>query len=107
RNPLAVVRSAAQGLTETLPAGDADGRQAAAFIIAEIDRLSNVVSSLLAFARPLRVEARAVSLESVLDRALALAGETLAQKHVRLVNQADTGLPQVHADADLVCQALL
>jgi signal transduction histidine kinase len=107
RNPLAVVRSAAQGLTETLPAGDAEARRSATFIIAEIDRLSNVVSSLLAFARPLRVEARPVPIDGVLERALALAGETLAQKRVRLVNRADTKLPEVHADGDLVCQALL
>jgi two-component system sensor histidine kinase HydH len=107
RNPLAVVRSSAQGLTETLPADDVEGRRAATFIITEIDRLSNVVSTLLAFARPLRVEARAVSIEGVIDRALALAAETLAQKHVRLVNRADRALPSVRADADLVCQALL
>jgi len=107
RNPLAVVRSSAQGLTETLPADDAEGRRAATFIITEIDRLSNVVSTLLAFARPLRVEARAVSIEGVVDRALALAAETLAEKHVRLVNRADRALPSVCADADLVCQALL
>src|SRR5947199_179670 len=73
RNPLAVVRSAAQGLTETLPPDDPDGRRAAGFIMAEIDRLSNVVGSLLAFARPLRLEARPVPLRAVLDRAVALA----------------------------------
>jgi signal transduction histidine kinase len=107
RNPLAVVRSAAQSLTETLPAGDEDGRKATMFILAEIDRLSNVVTSLLAFAKPLRVEARPVAVSAVVDRALALANEKLTSKHVRLVRETGTELPEVSADADLVCQALL
>src|SRR5262245_56766640 len=46
RNPLAVVRSAAQGLGETLPPNDADGHRAASFIVAEVDRLTSVVGSL-------------------------------------------------------------
>src|SRR5207245_782705 len=58
RSPLAVIRSAAQGLAESVPRDDEEGRRAYAFITAEIDRLGNVVNSLLAFARPLRVEAR-------------------------------------------------
>src|SRR5262249_27245907 len=56
RNPLAVVRSAAQGLGETMPASDAEGHRAASFIVAEVDRLSSVVTSLLAFARPLQLQ---------------------------------------------------
>src|SRR5437764_1463383 len=39
RNPLAVIRSAAQSLGETVAAGDAEGERACRFITAEIDRL--------------------------------------------------------------------
>src|SRR5881296_2069019 len=70
RSPLAVIRSAAQGLAESLPRNDEESRRAYSFITAEIDRLGNVVDSLLAFARPLRVEARPVSVHQLFDRAL-------------------------------------
>jgi two-component system sensor histidine kinase HydH len=107
RNPLAVVRSAAQGLGETLPAGDADGHRATSFIVAEVDRLSNVVSSLLAFARPLQLQTRPTVISEVVARAVTLAGAELAAKRVRLARDEAPVLPVVHADGDLVCQVLV
>jgi two-component system sensor histidine kinase HydH len=103
RNPLAVVRSAAQGLGETLPREDADGHRAASFIVAEVDRLSSVVSSLLAFARPLQLHTRPTVISDVVARAVTLAGAELAAKRVRLARDESPVLPVVHADGDLVC----
>jgi two-component system sensor histidine kinase HydH len=107
RNPLAVVRSAAQGLGETLPATDADGHRAASFIVAEVDRLSSVVSSLLAFARPLQLRTRPTMLAEVVERAVTLAGGELAAKRLRLRRDEPPVLPVVQADGDLVCQVLV
>ena len=107
RNPLAVVRSAAQGLTETLPADDAPSHRSCSFIIAEVDRLGSVVSSLLAFARPLQLRPRPVAVSDLVDRALLLAGGELAGKHVQVRCATPAGLPTLQADADLVCQALI
>lgn len=107
RNPLGVIRSAAQGIGETVPAADADTRRACGFITDEIDRLSSVVSSLLAFARPLQLQRRAVDVPELLDRAALLAGEDLAHRAVRLERADATGLPALDVDPDLVCQVLL
>jgi signal transduction histidine kinase len=107
RNPLAVVRSAAQGLGETLPAGDVEGHRAASFIVAEVDRLGSVVSSLLAFARPLQLQTRPTDIADVVTRAVTLAGGELAAKRLRLARDDATVLPVVHADGDLVCQVLV
>src|SRR5437867_2973564 len=107
RNPLAVIRSAAQGIGETLPAGDDEGRRACSFISAEIDRLNSVIGSLLALARPLRLAPRAVPVRDLLDRALLLAGEPLAAKQIRVRRSEPRDLPAVRADADLMCQVLL
>lgn len=107
RNPLAVVRSAAQGLGETLPSHDADGHRAASFIVAEVDRLANVVNALLAFARPLQLERRTTRIAEVVERAMLLAGADLAAKHVRLERDQGPDLPVVQADGDLVCQVLV
>jgi signal transduction histidine kinase len=107
RNPLAVIRSSAQGIAETLPAGDTDARRACSFITEGIDRLSNVDTSLLAVARPPQVAVRATPVHELLDRALLLAREDLAAKHVRVQRSAASDLPAVRADADLMCQVLL
>src|SRR5439155_4928007 len=98
---------AAQGLAETMPPGDAEAERAYAFITAEIDRLGNVVNSLLAFARPLRIRAEPVAVHDLFDRALLLAQEELATKGVRLRREEPAALPAIRADGDLICQVLL
>jgi len=117
RNPLAVIRSAAQGLGETVPVDDAAAARACDFIVAEIDRLASVVSSLLDFARPLHLEARAVSVRDLFDRAALLAAGELAAKGARLARDESPALPAVLAlpgaeeldalDDDLVLGPLL
>jgi signal transduction histidine kinase len=107
RNPLAVVRSAAQGLGETLPPDDAEGQRAASFIVAEVDRLTSVVGSLLAFARPLPLQTRPTAIRDVVERAVTLAGAELERKRLRLAVDESPALPVVHADGDLVCQVLV
>jgi signal transduction histidine kinase len=107
RSPLAVIRSAAQGLAETMPPGDQEARRAYSFITTEIDRLGSVVSSLLAFARPLQIQARPVSVHELFDRALLLAREELAGKALTIRRDEPAALPAVRADGDLICQVLL
>jgi len=107
RNPLAVIRSAAQGLAEARTPADAEAERASVFIMAEIDRLANIVNSLLAFARPLHVEPRSVSPGELFDRAVLLAAEELTAKHIRLARDESAALPAAWADPDLLCQVLL
>lgn len=106
RNALGVIRSAAQELNEGLPAS-ADADRASSFIAAEIDRLGSVVSSLLSFARPLRLAPSAVSVEALFDQALLLARKDLESKDIRISCAADAALPLVRADSDLAVQVLL
>ncbi len=107
RNPLGVIRSAAQGVGETLPASDDDGRRACSFITAEIDRLNSVITALLAFARPLRLVPRAVAVRQVIDSALQLARAELDGKRVAVRRREAADLPALQADPDLVSQVLL
>ena len=107
RNPLAVIRSAAQNLGDAVPASDDGAQRASTFITAEIDRLNNVVSSLLAFARPLQVQPGAVAVRDLLDRALLLTRDELAAKQVHVQRTEPVDLPLVTADADLMSQVLL
>lgn len=107
RNAFAVIRSSAQGITETLPEGDTEGRESCSFIVAEIDRLTSVVNSLLSFARPLRLAPRPVDVHELLDHAQLLARQELDAKQIRLVRDAGPGLPPIEVDSDLVVQVLL
>lgn len=107
RNPLAIMRSAAQGVAESLPDGHDDTRRACSFITTEIDRLTNVVTSLLAFARPPRLRPHAVAVRDLFERAQLLAREGVSAKQVRLRCVDAAGLPPVQADPDLICQVLL
>jgi len=106
RNPLGVMRSAAQTLSETLPTGP-DAAQASEFIITEIDRLANVVHSLLAFARPLQLEARPVRVSELFDRALLLARDEIDAKRLRVERHDAAALPPVQGDPDLLSQVLI
>jgi two-component system sensor histidine kinase HydH len=106
RNPLGIMRSAAQTLTERLPSGG-EMAQASAFIIAEIDRLANVVNSLLGLARPLQVESRPVAVAELFDHATLLAGGELEAKRARIQRHTAPGLPLVQGDPDLLSQVLL
>jgi two-component system sensor histidine kinase HydH len=107
RNPLAVIRSAAQSVGETLSDTDADARRSCSFITAEIDRLTSVTSTLLAFARPLHLEPQPVAVGAVFDQALLLAGADLAAKNIAVERLIEPNLPLVQADSDLLSQVLL
>lgn len=100
RNPLAVIRSAAQNLAEMHPPRE-DARRSSAFITAEVDRLSNLVNSLLAFARPVRLAPRQVAVRDLFERVRILAAEELASRNVGL-RIADAGSATVNADSDLM-----
>jgi signal transduction histidine kinase len=107
RNPLAVMRSAAQGLLEGPGPVSAELEQASGFIIAEIDRLHSVVTSLLAFARPVQLRRRAVDVPELLARTELLAREEVGRTAVRLTRRPVAGHPVLFGDPDLLCQVLL
>jgi len=116
RNPLGVIRSAAQGILETLPAegrdaargGADDSRRSCTFILAEVDRLTAVITSLLGFVRPTTLHRRPLAAREVLERAALLAQPAAASKKLTLQIEAEPRpLPDVDADPDLATQVIL
>ena len=107
RNPLAVIRSAAQGLAETERPDGAAIRHATDFIIAEIDRLTSVVNALLAFARPPKVAA-GTSPSTTCSTARSSSPATISTPRGSASRAGETGrVPALAVDADLLCQVLL
>jgi len=106
RNPLAVIRSAAQSLAETVSSTTGEAQRSCQFVIKEADRLANLVNSLLAFARPLRAAAQPVAVSELFDRALLLARADIESRQVCLERQESSETTMAIADPDLMAQVL-
>jgi two-component system sensor histidine kinase HydH len=106
RNPLGVIRASASMVQESFDRDD-EAFRACQFIREEIDRLDGLIGSLLQFARPSRLRARPISIDKVIDRALALADEELRKREIDLGRAFDPALPELVGDPDLLAQLLL
>lgn len=105
RNPLGVIRSSAAMVQDGFQPGD-DAHRACQFICEEIDRLNSLITSLLTFARPAQLRVQRVALDTVLERALALAADELRSRGVQVAREGLPG-PELDADPDLVAQVVL
>ena len=107
RNPIAVIRSAAQSLAETASSTTWETqRSCCQFVIEETDRLAILVNSLLAFARPVRAAAQPVAVAELLDRALLLARADIESRQVCLERQELSETTMAIADPTLMAQML-
>jgi len=106
RNPLAVIRSAAQSLAATASSTTEEAKRSRQFVIQETDRLANLVNLLLAFARPVRAAAQPVAVAELFDRALLLARADIQSRQVRLERQESSETSIAIADPDLMAQVL-
>src|ERR1700686_472048 len=112
RNPLGVIKGSAEMLTQKLQASDALARELAGYISTEVNRLSDLVTEFLDFARPLHADPHPADLIALLDRVLKVvadryAGKPDADKPVHVERHYATGLPPVPLDESLCEQAFL
>jgi two-component system, NtrC family, sensor histidine kinase HydH len=109
RNPLAVIRSAAQNLRDTVPANDLDARRACTFITQEADRLGNLINALLAFARPVHISPVRMPIAELFERVVNATGEEVSAKQVRMERPANRELDaiDINVDPDLMTQVLV
>jgi len=103
RNPLASIRSSAELVLETDPE---TGREAAADIIAESDRLEAWIRELLSYSRPLDQKAAAVSLAPLIGRTLDEFDRELQRRHITAALRLPDDLPAVRGDPLLLGQVL-
>ena len=112
RNPLGVIKGSAEMLTQKLQASDELSRELAGYISTEVNRLSDLVTEFLDFARPLHAEPRLADLTALLDRVLQIVAGRFAVnpvtcKPVRVERHYASGLPLVPLDESLCEQAFL
>ena len=105
RNPLAGIRSTVQ-LWERLPdtARSPDSIHA---VVEAVDRLNEIVSRLLYFARVDNAERQSVSVNSVLTETLNLLEAQAASQSVIIERDLDTNLPEVTGSATALRQVFL
>jgi signal transduction histidine kinase len=84
RTPLGILRSSAQMLQRE-PQLSAEGREMTGFVVSETDRLNQLVSSLLSFARPSPPVFATHDLHLILQRTMTMLTPQAERKHVRFV----------------------
>ncbi|HEX7388228.1 MAG TPA: nitrogen regulation protein NR(II) [Castellaniella sp.] len=105
RNPLAGLRAAAQLLEMELPRDDL--REYTQVIVAEADRLANLVDRLASpSSSPVKVVTQVVNVHEVCEHVLALVGLEFG-KDLALVRDYDASVPDLRLDRDGLLQALL
>jgi signal transduction histidine kinase len=103
RNPLASIRSSAELVLETDPE---TGREAAADIIAESDRLEAWIRELLSYSRPLDQKPDAVRLGPLIERSVDEFGRELQRRGIAVAVDLPGDLPAVRGDPLLLGQVI-
>jgi signal transduction histidine kinase len=106
RNPLTSIRSSVQYVLNALPQGDAK-RELLDEVVAEVDRIDQIVDGLLALTRDQRFQPEATEVAGLLQRALVLVRAQLSERAITLVTEIDCPRSTVDADADQLQRVLL
>jgi signal transduction histidine kinase len=111
RNPLGAIKGAAQFLQPTAAGqGGVDAAGTKEFlniIVEEVNRLNNIVSQFLDYARPYRGEQEPLEVNDVVRKTLQLLGKESEGKGIEVVPSLVDGLPPVRADAEQLVQVFL
>lgn len=107
RNPLSSIRGFAQFLRHSLKDKPED-RSYADIMIQEVDRINQVVSDLLTFAKPMTLERSPINLSELIAHMIRLVGVDAQSKNVTIhtrVSESFTGV--IWLDKNQLTQALL
>jgi signal transduction histidine kinase len=111
RNPLGAIKGAAQFLQPTANGhGGVDAAGTKEFlniIVEEVNRLNNIVSQFLDYARPYRGEQEPLEVNDVVRKTLQLLGKESEGKGIDVVPSLVDGLPPARADAEQLVQVFL
>lgn len=105
RNPLSSIKGAAQFLDPTSLEGE-EG-EFLTVIVDEVERLNQVVTQFLEYARPIRSSFVAVDLNDILTRTLKLLSGHELPAHIEIKTDFEPDLPVVFCDADQLKQVFI
>ncbi|MGA8242426.1 MAG: ATP-binding protein, partial [Desulfobacterales bacterium] len=106
RNPLSSIRGFAQFLGHVLE-DKPDEREYAEIMVKEVDRINNVVTNLLSFARPVKPDLVPTDLPKLLDHTLRLVEEDARLRKVNIRLSTSNGLKKIYVDGNQITQVML
>jgi two-component system sensor histidine kinase HydH len=106
RNPLGIIRSSAELLKKKMASYDA-ASTIPDIIIEEGERLNNIITDFLNFARPRQPDFIACRVEEVLEKNIKFIAAEAKKAGYRLDTQYALDLPEIMADKDMLYQAFL
>jgi two-component system sensor histidine kinase HydH len=106
RNPLSSIKGFAQYLRHSLK-DRPEECEYAQVMAREVDRINRVVTDLLTYARPMRVDLLPVDLPELVHHTLRLGAADAQAKEVSLTPRLSNGLGTVKLDGNQITQALL
>jgi signal transduction histidine kinase len=106
RNPLTGVRTTVQFVASKLRAGDSR-RDDLHDVLKELDRIEQIITDLLLFARPQASRPVATSLREVVEKVLDNLARRLEEAGIEVERDLDEGLPEVQVDPDMAQQVIL
>ena len=105
RNPLASIRTFAQLLPEKIDDPEFKN-EFSKLVLKDVDRITKVIESMLAFARPSQVMAAAIGVTDLVDEAVLLAQPRVKAKRIELSKQFHEQ-PTVLANKQQILQVLI
>jgi signal transduction histidine kinase len=102
--PMGVIRGHAEALEDAAP--DDRSRWRVRTIVEQIDRISEIIRTLLSVARPREPERSPVDLRALLDGTLAFLSEKFRRRRIRAVTEFEP-VPSILGDADKLQQVVL
>jgi two-component system, NtrC family, sensor histidine kinase HydH len=107
RNPLGVIKGSAEMLNQKLKESDPLATELAGYIFSETNRLSDLVTRFLDFARPLHAELAPLDITVILDRVLKNVASLRKDAPVRVEKKYEPNLPLVPLDESLCEQVFV
>ena len=104
RNPLAVIKGAAETLSRKLPSEDPLTHEVMGYITSEVNGLNSLVTRFLDFARPSKLQCQPEQILPIIERALKVAHDRWPEARVEVERQFEEPLPDLPLDRDLAEQ---
>jgi signal transduction histidine kinase len=105
RNPLGAIKGAAQYL-QIEPSLE-ERKEFLSIILEEVDRLNQVVSQFLDYARPFKKNISLCEINKILEKTYALVKAEGIPEQVKITLDFEENLPLIHADAEQLRQVFL
>lgn len=106
RNPLGIIRNSAGLLKKKMEKLDPKN-MIPDIIVEESERLNNIITDFLNYARPREPNLSICKVEQVIDKNIAYLATQLSENGCKVDTQIDDNLPEIMADSEMLYQAFL